>query len=136
MSDTTVLEKTFRAFGSAPKILIVEDSYSLSRLYAKAIAFVGYSVKSANTMENARLTLSSEKFDIVICDMHLGKERGTNLLTEYKQQLEAHGTKVIVITGETRYKDQLREMGVKHYLEKPVTLHDLIALIKTLAPIA
>ena len=75
--------------------------------------------------QTAQVRHSPVRYD---CDIHMGRERGTDLLRDYSSELFSSGTQVVMISGEARYRDMCEEMGVDFFLEKPVAMSTLVAL--------
>jgi len=118
------------------RVLILEDNDDLRRLFARAIRRAGYEAYPAATIEEARCLLGQSRFDIFLCDVHIGHERGTDLLREQITMLRGQGTQIIVVSGEAQYRPFCEEMGVDFYLEKPVAVNELLTLVKRLTAAA
>jgi two-component system OmpR family response regulator len=114
------------------RVLILEDNDDLRRLFARATRRAGYEAYPAATVEEARCLLGQSRFDIFLCDIHIGHERGTDLLREQITMLRGRGTQIIVVSGEAQYRPFCEEMGVDFYLEKPVAVNELLTLIRRL----
>ncbi len=115
-----------------PSILVVEDEAHLRRLFTKALDKVGYKVMSAATVQEARDLLLREQFDILLCDVHLGGERGTDLLRDSASTLFTSGAQIIVVSGHAEYRAACEEVGADFFLEKPVSVETLIMLVDRL----
>lgn len=118
---------------TAPSILIMEDNADLRRLYSKLLKNSGYEVYPAATLEEARALLAQTYVDVFLCDIHMGDERGTDLLREQAAKLFQNGTKIIVVSGQAQYRPLCEELGVDFYLEKPVGFETLLTIVKRLA---
>jgi len=114
---------------SLRRILVMEDDVSLCRLYSKALRASGYEVHSAVTLQEARDLLADLRFDVFLCDIHMGNDRGTDLLRQYASTLSTSGTQVVMVSGQAHYRDMCEEMGVEFFLEKPVGVGTLVALV-------
>ncbi len=118
---------------AAPRqILVMEDDAHLRRLYGKALRAKGYEVQTAATMQDARNFLDSSRFDIMLCDIHMGTERGTDILSEYADQLVTSGTQVVMVSGQARYREMCEQLGADFFLEKPISIGVLVALVDRL----
>jgi DNA-binding response OmpR family regulator len=115
-----------------PRILIIEDNLDLSRLFSKALQNAGYDVNTAATLEEARVRLLQSRFDLLLCDIHIGERRGTDLLCEQIDSLRAQGTEVVVVSVDTHYRPLCQDLGIDFYLEKPVSVRQLVQLVKRL----
>jgi CheY-like chemotaxis protein len=113
-------------------ILLMEDDTSQRRLYAKVLRNAGYGVYEAATIQEARSLLTENHFGIFLCDIHMGQERGTDLVREQREMLARDGTHVVMISADTRYRAICQEMGVGSYLEKPVSLVQLVEVLNDL----
>jgi CheY-like chemotaxis protein len=63
----------------------------------------------------------------------MGRERGTDLVREQKEVLNETGTQVVMISADTQYRSICQEMGVREYLEKPISLVQLIQVVNQIA---
>jgi DNA-binding NarL/FixJ family response regulator len=113
-------------------ILLMEDDTSQRHLYAKVLRNAGYGVYEAATIQEARDLLAENRFGIFLCDIHMGQERGTDLVREQREVLAESGTQVVMISADTRYRAICQEMGVRSYLEKPVSLVQLVEVLNGL----
>jgi DNA-binding response OmpR family regulator len=120
--------------GSMPakRILIMEDNPDLRHLYSKALRKSGYEVHPAATLQEARACLESGRFDVFLCDIQVGSERGTDLLLEQRSLLSQSDTQVVILSAYPRYRPITDEMGVDFYLEKPIALDTLLTMVKRL----
>jgi PAS domain S-box-containing protein len=68
-----------------PRILHLDDDYSVLALVGDALRMVG-NVVSADTIENARRTLSTERIDLAVLDISLGAHSGLELLPDLRDR--------------------------------------------------
>jgi len=114
-----------------PKILVVEDNSNLLLLYTKSLTTREYEVDPAMTLANARELLLRRRYDVIICDMHLGEEHGTDLLRDLRDSQHI-GTEVIIISGEDHYRGLCEQLGFDLFLSKPVSIRELRTLVERL----
>jgi DNA-binding response OmpR family regulator len=114
------------------RILIMEDNPDLRHLYGKALRKFGYEVHSAASLQEARALLETSRFDIFLCDIQVGSERGTDLLLEQHSVLSQSDTQVVILSAYPRYRPITDEMGIDFYLEKPIAVDTLLAIVKRL----
>jgi CheY-like chemotaxis protein len=115
------------------RVLLMEDDPSQRRLYARVLHNAGYIVEEAGTLQEARDRLDQNQFGIFLCDIHMGRERGTDLVREQKEVLDKVATQVVMISADTQYRSICKEMGVQEYLEKPVSLVQLVQVVNHIA---
>ncbi|MBK8025555.1 MAG: response regulator [Chloroflexi bacterium] len=70
-------------------------------------------------------------YDLIICDMRLGGDHGTELL-RYLKAKEIEGAEVIIVSGEDHYRDACRQIGFDPFLSKPVSMRELKTLVTRL----
>jgi DNA-binding NtrC family response regulator len=114
------------------RILIMEDDLGLRRIYTKALKKSHYQVDEAPTIQMARELLKNNEYDIFICDIHMGRERGTDLLAEFSEKLDETNTQVVMCSAYGQYRYLTEEMGADYFLEKPISLGTLLTLINRL----
>lgn len=114
------------------RVLIMEDNTHLCRLFSRALRTSDYEVHTAETIQEVRDLLLKTQFDVLLCDLHTGQDRSTDLLREYYESLATSGTQVVIMSAETHYRDICEEMGVDFFLEKPVAVGTLVALVDRL----
>lgn len=113
-------------------VLVMEDDDALRELFSRKLQKHGYHVEQASTVQAARDLLTEHHFSVVLLDIHMGGEKGTDLLSERGEELVAQGTYLVVISSESQYRQACEDMGVHFYLEKPVSLDTLATLVERL----
>jgi two-component system, response regulator, stage 0 sporulation protein F len=116
----------------APHVLVVEDNTDLRRLYSNALMRAGYRVTDTGVLAEAQNLVDANKYDVLLCDIHMGTKKSTDMVREKRAKLTADGTHVVLITGETWYSDIIEEAGADLLLEKPVTIDTLVGLVERL----
>ena len=115
-----------------PKILIVEDDTGLLFIYRKALTKAGYEIYLASNIAEAKALLDQDTYDIFICDIQLGRERGTDLVEQYGEEISQKGTQIIMVSAFGQYRHITKDLGVDFFLEKPISLNTLITMIERL----
>jgi len=115
------------------RILIMEDDRGLRRSYAKALRKTRYQVDEAATILAARSLLEAKEYAIFVCDIHMGRDRGTDLLVEFQEKFYRNGTQVVMCSEYGHYRYMSEEMGVDFFLEKPISLGTLLTLVNRLS---
>lgn len=117
---------------SSPQIMVMEDDAHLRSVFTRALQSAGYEVHQAASVQEARVLLSQFDFDVLICDIHVGKSRGTDLLREHGEMLLNSGGQIVMVSGYPRYRAVCEEMGADFFLEKPVSIQTLVTLTNRL----
>ncbi len=111
------------------KVLLIEDNQIEQRMFQRFIENhdLPYDCLIAGSVSDARLTLNSERFDIVITDHELGDGTAFDILDSAKD------TPVIVVTGAGDEETAVKawKAGAYDYLVKDVNQSYLKAIPKT-----
>ncbi|MCB9508783.1 MAG: sigma-54-dependent Fis family transcriptional regulator [Deferribacteres bacterium] len=112
------------------KILLIDDDRTFRVVTADLLQDEGYQTSSAASVAEARDTLASEVFDLILCDMVMENETGLNLL-EYIKEKNIQ-TPVLMITGYASVDSAVAAMkaGAEDYLTKPYSDDALLLKIE------
>ncbi|MCX2980590.1 sigma-54-dependent Fis family transcriptional regulator [Halieaceae bacterium IMCC14734] len=101
------------------KVLMVEDSVTLSAIYSAYLQDTDYHLASVETLGMAHTALSAFQPDIVLLDVELPDGNGLDFLTEAASQ--EHPPKVIVMTafGTSDMAVKAIQAGASDFLTKP-----------------
>lgn len=110
-----------------PKALVVDDDAALRMLMRVNLELDGFAVSEAETLDEARESLDNGHPDVVLLDVHVGREDSGALLGE----LRAQGVPVAIVTGSADLADY-RDIA-DAVLEKPFEPSLLVELARRLA---
>jgi len=107
-------------------VLLIEDEKQMQQYASQALAKRGVKVSSAqNTAEADRILSSSEKVDVIICDILMPAENGLS----YVRRLRADGTQTpVIFLSALADEDVIRvgiDSGAADYLIKPFDTEQL-----------
>jgi PAS domain S-box-containing protein len=116
-------------------VLVVEDEERMIRLLRDVLQQSGYGVITATDGEQAirRFRAHAEKIDMVLLDLNLPKANGADVVRALLQhQPNAH---IIVASGylEPEVKQELLDIGVKEYLQKPYVVDEILEKVQAAA---
>jgi DNA-binding response OmpR family regulator len=134
-SDTVSHPARGRSSIEPRRILVVEDNDDLREGIATLLAADGFVVDQADSLTSARAAITRSP-DVVLLDVHLGREHSYELAAEV---LAADGApSVIVMSGATTAVDRLQfeALGISAYLPKPFTVDDLAGTISDVLRVA
>ncbi len=111
------------------RILVIDDEQAM--LDAIQLFFQDeHEIIACDTVAAARKIFSAYDFDVVICDLKLGRDNGAALLTEFKALRPE--CERILMTGYTDMAALIRainEASIAYYLTKPIELLQLRMMI-------
>lgn len=117
------------------RILVVDDEESLASSIAEVLESCGHSAVAVGSALQAMTLLESEKFDIILADVHMPVTDGMAFYLQ-AQDLDADmARKFIFITGDSLDPDLVEFFEDQHrpYLNKPFEIGDLVRAIEKLA---
>jgi DNA-binding response OmpR family regulator len=107
-------------------VLVVDDESALRLLCRVNLELEGHRVLEASTLTEARELIAAEIPDVVLLDVHLGNERGLDLIDDIAS-LELP-TRVVLLSGSSEISPELRAQ-VAGVLGKPFDLAELNAAV-------
>jgi DNA-binding response OmpR family regulator len=109
-------------------VLVVEDEPSI-RLFCRInLELEGFDVLEAGSLADARTAIAENDVSVVLLDLHLGRERGTDLIDE----LRGRGVRVALMTGSAQQGSEADGLADAH-LRKPFAIADLLRTVEELA---
>src|SRR5438874_1340974 len=114
-------------------ILLVDDEPDFRTVVGEALRDAGHRVSlAANGAEGLSL-ISSNVFDVMICDIRLPKVDGLTLFRRVRQ--ESPGTDVILITAHAAVSDAVAALkeGPYDYITKPFDVDEIILQMERIA---
>ena len=114
-----------------PKILIVEDDVSMSKVLELKLARVGFDTKAVFTGEEALKILEDEKFDLILLDLILPMMNGFEVIEKMNKRDDK--TPIIVLSNLGQEEDikKAKDLGAATYIVKTkVPLEEMVSKIK------
>lgn len=115
------------------QILVVEDEKKLANALQKGLEAEGYSVRVANTGEEAFFLVSTVRFDFLLLDIMLPGRDGIEILKALRQKGIA--APVLMLTSRDGIEDRVQGLGAgaDDYLVKPFAFSELLARIRAIS---
>ena len=113
-------------------ILIVDDDAIVIQSCRRILEAEGHEVRTANSVEQAVIMLEEQAFDLMVTDIKMPGQDGFAMIREAGKIRP--GMPVLVMTGYLMpdTENDIRRLGVVHYIAKPFTPAELIAVIHTI----
>jgi two-component system, OmpR family, response regulator VicR len=114
-------------------ILIAEDDAVLRSLYEKKFSVEGYEVRTAQDGEQALAEIRKQKPDLLICDIHMPKVDGFQVLKEFPR--DKRDFPIIMLTNfdQGDFKLRAQELGADDYfVKKDMTIRSLVEMVEKL----
>ena len=114
------------------RILIVEDRDALRRLFETALAQQGFDVATAADGSEGVALARSGVFDLVVTDLKLPGATGLEVLAASRERRPEVPVVVLTAHGTVQAAVDAMKLGASDFLEKPVEIDELAALVRTL----
>ncbi|MBW0169237.1 MAG: Hpt domain-containing protein [Hydrogenophaga sp.] len=116
---------------AVPLVLVVDDSITVRRVTQRLLQREGYRVTLAADGLQALEKLQAERPTVVLSDIEMPRMDGFDLVRNIRSDVRLSDLPVIMITSRIaeKHREHARELGVDHYLGKPYSEDELLALI-------
>jgi chemosensory pili system protein ChpA (sensor histidine kinase/response regulator) len=117
------------------RVLLVDDSVSVRKFVGQMLERAGFAVVTANDGAAALQCLADESFEVIVTDLEMPRLNGYELLRDLRRRPATRQTPVVVLTtraGE-KHVNLARQLGVQHYMAKPVDEQAFVRLVDSLA---
>ena len=112
-------------------VLIVDDDAAIRLLVRVNLELEGHRVLDASHLQEARTLLGGEQVDVVLLDLHIGNERGLDLLAELRR--ERPEVAVALLTGSPQARSPEEEAKADAMISKPFEIEELGRTVRRLA---
>lgn len=109
-------------------ILVVDDDKRIRTLLSRFLAGEGYLVSAAASAEEAMARLCDMTFDLIVLDVMMPGESGTQFAQRLRREAEPlRSAPILMLTARTETRDRVEglEAGVDDYLAKPFEPREL-----------
>jgi chemosensory pili system protein ChpA (sensor histidine kinase/response regulator) len=122
----------------APLVLVVDDSITVRRVTQRLLKREGYRVALATDGEQAIERLQEEMPVVVLCDIEMPRMDGFEFVGHLRDEPRWADLPVIMITSRLadKHREHARSLGVDHYLGKPYSEEELLALVAAYSRLA
>jgi len=114
-----------------PLVMVVDDSITVRRVSQRLLQREGYRVVTAADGLQALEKLQDEVPCVVLSDIEMPRMDGFDLLRNIRAQARLQQLPIIMITSRIaqKHRDHAMELGASHYLGKPYSDDELMALV-------
>lgn len=114
-------------------ILVIDDEEDVRNTIALALRSVGYKLLEAENGTKGLEIARQHKPDMILCDLMMPGMSGYETLAALRSDPSIANIPLVFLTGfnDPLVKERGAELGMSGYLQKPVTLDQLIEAIQT-----
>ncbi len=115
-----------------PLVLVVDDSITVRRVTQRLLQREGYRVAMAADGLLALEQLAGERPAVVLSDIEMPRMDGFDLARNIRGDTRLADLPIIMITSRIaeKHREHAMELGVNHYLGKPYSEEELLALVR------
>jgi chemosensory pili system protein ChpA (sensor histidine kinase/response regulator) len=117
---------------AVPLVLVVDDSITVRRVTQRLLVREGYRVQLAADGLQALERLAEELPSVVLSDIEMPRMDGFDLARNIRGDERLAHLPIVMITSRIaeKHREHAKELGVNHYLGKPYSEDELLALVK------
>ncbi|HKC99168.1 MAG TPA: hybrid sensor histidine kinase/response regulator, partial [Methylomirabilota bacterium] len=117
------------------RIMLVDDSLSVRKFVGGMLERAGFHVITARDGAEALQQLAELTVDVIITDLEMPRLNGYELIRSLSRQPTTRDLPVVILTTRAgaKHVNLARELGVEHYVAKPVDEASFVQLIEVLA---
>ncbi len=122
------------------RVLVVDDQEEAREIVAATLTEWGAVVTTAASGAEARVWLSEQSYDVLVCDISMPDEDGYAVIGQIRAREQEHGVPfarrlpAVALTALTRPEDRWQALsaGFQMHVAKPVELAELVVVISSL----
>src|SRR5215470_6834265 len=117
------------------RVLLVDDSLSVRKFVGGMLERAGFHVVAARDGAEALQRLAEQTVDVIVTDLEMPRLNGYELIRDLNREPTTRDLPVVVLTTRAgaKHVSLARELGVAHYVAKPVDEASFVQLIESLA---
>jgi two-component system phosphate regulon response regulator PhoB len=114
------------------KILVVDDEKDILELIDYNLTKNGYRVKTVTSGEDALELVKENDYDLIILDLMLPGVDGFDICKMIKADKQKANIPIVMVTAKADEADKVAgfEIGADHYVTKPFSPRELLAIVK------
>lgn len=113
--------------------LVVDDDHVQAHATARLLRLEDFDTVIATDIESAMTALAQHPIHLVLVDMHLGHERGTDLIERIRSEYPALPTILLSGSEPDELETEALRCGAFAILPKPFDLSRLLEIVATIA---
>jgi DNA-binding NtrC family response regulator len=117
------------------KIMVVDDEVDICNLFRDALQVAGYNVRAFTNPTEAfeDFRLHNEEYGVIITDIRMPEMSGIELIKRVNQINK--NVKVFLMTAFELKNEELQELKMNEFLNKPIYTQRLVEMVKRYIPI-
>ena len=109
--------------------MILDDDPDLCTMIKMMLEYKGYVAVEANNEQDARKVLMEKPIDLVIMDMLLSGNDGTDVCRRMKIDKTLSSVPILMFSAHPNAKDACLTAGADEFISKPFEMNDLLGKV-------
>ena len=117
------------------RVLVIDDNISISSMITKYLNKKNIDAMYTNNAKNGLELIKKNNFDGIILDLSMPEFSGYDFLKKLKSENGIEKIQIVVLTASMvneAQENELKSLGVKSILNKPIDPNDLIDNLKNI----
>ena len=118
------------------KICIIDDNTSITNMFAKLAKIKGHDCVISNDGRTGLSLLENGTFDVAILDLAMPRFSGIDIINSLEKNGMMDKQKILILTASSISDNEIeniKKLGVKEVLKKPVKLNALLTILENIA---
>lgn len=111
------------------RVLVIDDDKALAETIAESLERRGHACSVCTSGKSGVARLESERFDVVLTDLKMADLGGLEVVKRCRDALPDAEVFVITGFGDVKTAVEAMKLGASHYLQKPIDLAELRAVV-------
>lgn len=119
---------------SPDSLLLVEDDEVFASVLSRALARRHFQVAHAHSLDEAKITIESQRFDSAIVDLNLAGESSLELIPRLREKNPE--ASILMLTGYASIATAVEaiKLGADNYLAKPADVSEILSALNAKGP--
>lgn len=113
-------------------ILVVDDDPDIGTMLKMMLEFKGYEVTLINRADQAQKAISTHPIDLVILDMLIAGDNGTDVCAAIRKNEASHLLPVMMISALPDARQTCLDAGANEFISKPFEMKEILFKINLL----
>lgn len=113
-------------------ILVVDDDPDIGMMLKMMLEFKGYEVTLVNRAEKTHEVLQTDNIDLVILDMLIAGDNGTDVCASIRHNDSTSNLPVMMISALPDAMQSCIQAGANEFISKPFEMQDLLSKVRHL----
>jgi len=118
------------------KMCIIDDNARITNMFAKLAKIKGHDCVTSNDGRTGLSLLENGTFDVAILDLAMPEFSGIDIVNSLEKNGMMDKQKILVLTASSVSDNEIeniKKLGVKEVLKKPVKLNALLTILENIA---